>query len=159
MNKIEYSSPIPLNRIRITDSFWKSEMELVRKEMIPFQWKALNDQLEEAPPSFCMHNFKVAGKRSEERKRQGKAFKEPAYTDRGFEILPEDRKELKEEFYGYVFQDSDFYKWIEAVGYSLAQEPDPELEKVADQGIDIVCNAQQDDGYLDTYYIINAFMY
>ena len=156
MNKIEYSSPIPLNRIRITDSFWKSEMELVRKEMIPFQWKALNDQLEEAPPSFCMHNFKVAGKRSEERKRQGKAFKEPAYTDRGFEMLPEDRKELKEEFYGYVFQDSDFYKWIEAVGYSLAQEPDPELEKVADQGIDIVCNAQQDDGYLDTYYIING---
>ena len=53
------------------------------------------------------------------------------------------------------FQDSDFSKWIEAVGYSLTQQADPELEKTADEAIDIVCAAQQDNGYLDTYYIIN----
>ena len=55
-----------------------------------------------------------------------------------------------------MFQDSDFSKWIEAVGYSLAQHPDPELEATADAAIDIVCNAQLDNGYLDTYYILNG---
>lgn len=34
--------------------------------------------------------------------------------------------------------------------------PDPELEKTADAAIDIVCAAQQEDGYLDTYYILNG---
>ena len=26
-------------------------------EVIPYQWAALNDQVEGAAPSFCMHNF------------------------------------------------------------------------------------------------------
>lgn len=41
------------------------------------------------------------------------------------------------------------------MGYSLTQHPDAELEKTADEAIDIVCAAQQENGYLDTYYIIN----
>jgi len=55
-----------------------------------------------------------------------------------------------------VFQDSDFAKWVEAAAYSLVWHPDPALEKTLDDAIDIVCNAQQEDGYLDTYYIING---
>ena len=62
---------------------------------------------------------------------------------------------LEDRFYGFLFQDSDFSKWIEAVAYSLTQHPDEELERIADGAIDIVCAAQQDNGYLDTYYIIN----
>lgn len=62
---------------------------------------------------------------------------------------------MEDRFYGFLFQDSDFSKWIEAVGYSLTQYPDEELEKIADEAIDIVCAAQQPNGYLDTYYIIN----
>lgn len=62
---------------------------------------------------------------------------------------------MEDRFYGFLFQDSDFSKWIEAVAYSLTQHPDEELERVADGAIDIVCAAQQDNGYLDTYYIIN----
>ena len=104
-----------------------------------------------------MHNFKAAGKQNEERREQGKEFREPVYTFRGFEALPEDPAHPEDDkFYGFVFQDSDFYKWIEAVGYSLTQHPDPELEKIADDAIQIVCAAQQDDGYLDTYYILNG---
>ena len=55
-----------------------------------------------------------------------------------------------------MFQDSDFAKWIEAVGYSLINHPDPELERAADEAIDVVCAAQAENGYLDTYYIING---
>lgn len=131
-------------------------MELVRTEVIPYQWNALNDKVEGAAPSYCMHNFKVAAEMNRQKRKQGAAYKEPSYTYRGFEMLPEDPENLKDEFYGYVFQDTDFSKWVEAVGYSLTQHPDPDLEKVADAAIDIVCAAQQEDGYLDTYYIING---
>ena len=156
MNKNNFSSPLSLRNVQITDTFWKKEMELVRTEVIPYQWAALNDQVEGAAPSFCMHNFKAAGKLNKEKKELGTAFKEPVYTFRGFEALPEDPKHLDDKFYGFVFQDSDFYKWIEAVGYSLIQHPDPQLESIADGAIDIVCAAQQEDGYLDTYYILNG---
>ena len=54
-----------------------------------------------------------------------------------------------------MFQDTDFSKWVEAVGYSLAHYPDPALEQTADQAIDVVCAAQLDNGYLDTCYILN----
>ena len=154
MNKI--NTPLDLKSLKITDSFWKKEMELVRKEVIPYQWEALNDRVKDAAPSYCMRNFKIAGKMNQEKHRLGKAYEEPKYTFRGFEALPEDPEHLEDKFYGFVFQDSDFSKWIEAVAYSLTQYPDPELEKIADGAIDIVCAAQQDDGYLDTYYIING---
>lgn len=156
MNKDNFSTPMPLRNISITDKFWKSEMELVRKEVIPYQWDTLNDRVEGAAPSFCMRNFKVAGKIAKAKKEQGSNFQEPKYTFRGFEALPEDMNHLEDKFYGFVFQDSDFAKWIEAVGYSLTQYPDAELEKIADEAIDIVCAAQQENGYLDTYYIING---
>ena len=70
------TAPISLGRVKITDAFWKNKMELVRREMLPYQWKALNDQLEGAEPSFCMHNFRVAGKLNVQRKTQGKDFAE-----------------------------------------------------------------------------------
>ena len=156
MDQDWHSSPLSLRDIRITDAFWKGEMELVRTEVLPYQWAALNDKVEGAAPSFCMRNFRVAGKMNREKKEKGAEFKEPVYTFRGFEALPEDPEHLEDKFYGFVFQDSDFSKWIEAVGYSLTQHPDPELEKIADGAIDLVCAAQQEDGYLDTYYIING---
>ena len=156
MDQKNYTNPLKLRNIKITDGFWKKEMELVRNEIIPYQWDALNDRVEGAEPSFCMRNFKVAGRQNEQRREMGDEFQEPVYTFRGFQALPEDMDHMEDKFYGFVFQDSDFYKWVEAVAYSLTQHPDPELEKQADEAIDIVCAAQQDDGYLDTYYIING---
>ena len=151
MDSTKFSKPISLKRIQLDDGFWKPEMELVRKEVIPYQWETLNDRVPEAAPSYCMHNFKVAGRMNKEKRELGSRYQEPTYTFRGFERHPDDDK-----FYGFVFQDSDFSKWIEAVAYSLTQHPDPELEKIADGAIDIVCAAQLENGYLDTYYIING---
>lgn len=147
---------IELKRIRISDAFWEEATGLVRKEVIPYQWKLLNDQVEDAAPSFCMRNFRVAGKITENRRSADAFGRQLEYTYRGFEVLPENMEELKDEFYGFVFQDSDFYKWVEAVAYSLMNCPDPDLEKTADDAIDLVCRAQQENGYLDTYYIING---
>ena len=53
-----------------------------------------------------------------------------------------------------VFQDSDAAKWLEAVGYTLAVFPDKKLEETADSLIDIIAAAQDEDGYLNTYFTI-----
>lgn len=157
MDQKHYSTPVDLKQIQITDEFWGREQELVRREVIPYQWEALNDRIPEAAPSYCMRNFKVAGRMMREKKEKGSGFVAPAYTFRGFQALPEDPANPDpDKFYGFVFQDSDFSKWIEAVGYSLINHPDPELERIADEAIDIVCAAQAENGYLDTYYIING---
>ena len=157
MKAENFSKPLDLKNVAITDEFWGREQELVRTEVIPYQWDALNDRIPEAAPSYCMRNFKVAGRLMKEKREQGASFVAPEYTFRGFEALPEDPKNPDpDKFYGFVFQDSDFAKWIEAVGYSLVNHPDAELEKIADEAIDIVCAAQTEDGYLDTYYIING---
>ena len=58
------------------------------------------------------------------------------------------------EFYGMVFQDSDVAKWLESVAYALEVRPDAELEERADKVIEIIEKAQQDDGYLNTFFTI-----
>ena len=151
------SKAYDIKEVTVNDRFWSYEQELVRNKVIPYQWEILNDRVPEATPSYCMHNFKAAGKLNRKRDELGTKYIEPKYTYRGFEALPDDPENPKDdEFYGFVFQDSDFSKWIEAVGYSLATHPDAELEKIADGAIDIVCDAQLPNGYLDTYYIING---
>ena len=72
MEKNMYSCPLSLRSMKINDKFWKQEMEVVRKEVIPYQWAALNDQVEGAAPSFCMRNFKVAGNRIKREKSRAK---------------------------------------------------------------------------------------
>lgn len=56
------------------------------------------------------------------------------------------------KFRGPFWSDSDVYKWLEGVSYSLAQKPDPELDKTADEVIAAIAAAQMPDGYLDTYF-------
>jgi len=157
MNTKTFSRPLDLKQVTITDAFWNREQELVRKEVIPYQWEALNDRIADAAPSYCMHNFRAAGHMMREKREMGKAYMAPKYTFRGFNTLPADpTKPEPDKFYGFVFQDSDFSKWIEAVAYSLIQYPDAQLEQTADEAIDLVCAAQLENGYLDTYYIING---
>lgn len=115
---------IPLKDIQIQDRFWKERLDLVRKEIIPYQWEAMNDRVPNAEPSHCIENYRIAAGQA-----QG-------------------------SFYGEVFQDSDLAKWLEAVAYVLSFQPDPKLEKLADEAIELVCAAQQSDGYLNTFFTI-----
>lgn len=117
---------VELNNIRIEDSFWNKYTRLVTKEIIPYQWRTLNDQVDDAEPSHCILNFEIAAG-------------------------------LKEgDFQGFVFQDTDLAKWLEAVAYSLAYEPNAELEEKADKMIELIGKAQEENGYLNTYFSINA---
>lgn len=115
---------LPLSEIMIKDKFWSPYVSRVQNIMIPYQWEILNDRVEGAAPSHSIRNFKIAA------------------------------GECEGEYYGAVFQDTDLAKWLESVAYSLAIRPDSKLEQLADEAIDLIGRAQQDDGYLDTYYTI-----
>ena len=112
----------PLKNIKISDNFWGHYQDIAINEIIPYQWKALCDEIPDTEPSHAVANFKIAA---------------------GLE---------KGEFRGCVFQDSDVAKWIEAVAYSLTIKPNLELEKTADDLIEIIEKAQDEDGYLDTFF-------
>lgn len=57
-------------------------------------------------------------------------------------------------FQGIYFNDSDVYKMIEGVSYTLASRRDPELEARLDGIIAKIAAAQWEDGYLNTYYTL-----
>lgn len=150
MNEKIYSKHIELKNIKINDPFWTNEQELVRKEVIPYQYEALHDRIDGAEKSYAIENFVKAGKVVERLKRGETVPTYPAdkwYYNNG--------NADPDAFHGWVFQDSDVYKWLEAVGYSLINHPDKVLEEKADGIIDLICSAQLENGYLDTLYVIN----
>lgn len=49
---------------------------------------------------------------------------------------------------GRRFNDTDIYKVLEGVAYSLKVHPDDELESYADKLIELIAAAQEEDGYL-----------
>ncbi|MGN1408789.1 MAG: glycoside hydrolase family 127 protein [Eubacteriales bacterium] len=120
--KLIESNFTPLRSVKISDRFWGKYTDIAVNEIIPYQWKALCDEVPNTEPSHAVKNLRIA-----------------AGLEEG-------------EFRGYVFQDSDAAKWIEAAAYSLTVFPDPELEKTVDGLIDIIEAAQDEDGYLDTYF-------
>lgn len=60
--------------------------------------------------------------------------------------------ETNGEFSGRYFNDSDVYKWLEAACYLLAVDDDPALRDRVDDLADVIEGAQEDDGYLNTYF-------
>ncbi|WP_256761853.1 glycoside hydrolase family 127 protein [Cohnella sp. WQ 127256] len=124
MNPTTLNKSLQLKKLDIRDSFWTSYIRLVRDVVVPYQWEALNDRVEGAAPSYAIRNMKIA-----------------AGLEQG-------------SFNGMVFQDSDIAKWLEAVSYLLESEANPELERIADELIDVIAQAQQKDGYLNTYFTI-----
>jgi len=55
---------------------------------------------------------------------------------------------------GPVYSDSDIYKWIEGAGFALQSGERPELRSQVDKDIREIVAAQQPDGYLNTYYVL-----
>lgn len=112
-----------------SDGFINRWQRLVKETIIPYQYEVLNDRAEGAEKSHVIENFRNAAK-----------------ALRG--------EDVGDGFYGMVFQDSDAAKWIESAAFSLISYPDSELEGIVDDVIDIIAAAQDDDGYLNTYFTI-----
>lgn len=56
---------------------------------------------------------------------------------------------------GMYYDDSDVYKVLEGAAYSLMTRRDPALEERIDRIIALIAAAQEEDGYLSTYYTLN----
>jgi DUF1680 family protein len=65
-------------------------------------------------------------------------------------------RHLGEKHEGMYYDDSDVYKALEAIAYSLKNHPDAKLEARADSWIDKIAAAQLPDGYLNTYYTLGG---
>lgn len=52
---------------------------------------------------------------------------------------------------GWVFADSDAYKWLDAASRIYAAAPDPALKKLMDDLLSLLARAQMDDGYIYTF--------
>ncbi len=115
---------VHMRDIRITDPLFQTVMTTIKEKMIPYQWEIINDRVEGAEKSHCIKNFKITA------------------------------GEATGNHGGVVFLDTDVYKWLEAVAYSLIVFPDTELEALADDTIALIGRAQQPDGYLNTYFTI-----
>jgi len=55
---------------------------------------------------------------------------------------------------GIFYDDSDVFKALEAMAYSLKTNPNPQIEKKCDEWIDKIAAAQLPDGYLNTWYTL-----
>lgn len=131
-------SKLKLNHVQITSDFWKRYQKLVVKEVLPYQWAVMNDEadinMSKDPQkinnanknSHAVANLKIAA---------GK---------------------MSGHHYGFPFQDTDVYKWIEAAAYSFSEHPNPELKAITDSLITLIGDAQDEDGYLSTYFQIDA---
>ncbi|KAF1296232.1 hypothetical protein BAU15_10635 [Enterococcus sp. JM4C] len=129
-----YRQEFSLESVKLSDSFWKNYQQLVREVVIPYQYQVLDDAIEvdvqaervddtlPVGKSHALENFRIAAGRT------------------------------TGEHFGWSFQDSDVYKWLEAVGYSLQNQPDEALEALCDEVIELIGAAQAKDGYLDTYF-------
>ncbi len=126
-----------LSHVEVTSDFWKRYRELIVKEVLPYQWAVMNDEADisiaEDPQnngqdknSHAVANLKIAA---------GK---------------------MEGHHYGFPFQDTDVYKWLEAAAYSFNYHPNEDLQKITDELIDLIAEAQDDDGYLSTYFQIDA---
>lgn len=58
----------------------------------------------------------------------------------------------KGTFQGFRFNDTDVYKWAEAVSFLFATKTDKKLEEELENAIMEIKDAQDEDGYLDSYY-------
>lgn len=112
-----------------SDGFIGKYQKLIRDTVIPYQYSVLCDEAPDTEKSHVVKNFENAAKA----------------------LHGED---VGDGFYGMVFQDSDAAKWIEAAAYSLALYPDEQLSVTVDELIDKIAAAQDEDGYLDTYFTI-----
>ena len=97
---------LPLKQVVLTDYFWRYYQELIKETIIPYQYDVLNDALD----------IEVEAERKDDYLPKGKS-----HALENFRITA---GKTQGEHFGWFFQDSDVYKWIEATSYVLVKQRD-----------------------------------
>ncbi|HEX6848393.1 MAG TPA: beta-L-arabinofuranosidase domain-containing protein [Chitinophagaceae bacterium] len=99
-------------------------------------WKPKIDKVATKTLAACIYQTEVATPRIKNFERVARAKGEPHE--------------------GIFYDDSDVFKALEAMAYSLKTHPSAEMEKKCDEWIDKIAAAQQPDGYLNTWYTLKG---
>ena len=99
-------------------------------------WKPKIDKVATKTLSACIYQTEVATPRI-----------------KNFERVARKKGEKHE---GIFYDDSDVFKALEAMAYSLKTHPSADMEKKCDEWIDKIAAAQQPDGYLNTWYTLKG---
>ncbi len=99
-------------------------------------WKKKLNLIEDSTLKACIYQTEIATPRI-----------------RNFEKVARKQGEKHE---GIFYDDSDVFKALEAIAYSIKNRSNPALEAKADEWIAKIAAAQLPDGYLNTYYTLNG---
>ena len=113
-----------LRNIKIEDPLFAHYSDMISEKLLPYQWDVLNDRLPEVEKSYCVRNFRIAA------------------------------GELDDERLGAIFCDTDAYKWLETLAFCIESGRGKGFEPTADELIELIGRAQEDDGYLNTYFSV-----
>lgn len=120
-----------LKNFKYTSGIFGRYAKMICDVVVPYQGRIVHDEEEGVAPTYAIENFKNAALKN---KSIGNA------------------EEIRHR--GPLWLDSDVAKWIEVAAYSLAIKPDAELERKLDEVCDIIGEAQDEEGYLDTFYLL-----
>ena len=134
---------IALFSLMATGTIAHSQSSLLKMEPVSFSqvtindnfWKPKIDKVATKTLAACIYQTEVATPRI-----------------KNFEKVARKKGEKHE---GIFYDDSDVFKALEAMAYSLKTHPSKEMEAKCDEWIDKIAAAQQPDGYLNTMYTLN----
>lgn len=128
-------------QVTITSRFWNRYRSMMATSALPYQWRALNDEVPVDVPEGA-----AWGENGSQFSHSLRNLRIAAGKERG-------------EFSGQPFQDTDVSKWLEAASYALQLQDEGvdvnDLEDKVNEAIDLFEHAQDHDGYLDTKFEID----
>ena len=117
---------VPFTDVQVKDQFWKQRLDVMRGTTIRYAFQKCTD-------AGQLRNFEYAGK-----------------------IVSGEAKVGELSFQsGQPYDDAEVYKVLEGAAYVLTTQPNASLEEYCDGVIDLICSAQEPDGYLQTNFTIH----
>ena len=117
---------VPFTDVQVKDQFWKQRLDVMRNTTIRYAFQKCTD-------AGQLRNFEYAGKIVSGQNKVG---------------------DLKFQS-GNPYDDAEVYKVLEGASYVLLTQKDQELEAYCDGVVDLICSAQEPDGYLQTNFTIH----
>ena len=117
---------VPFTDVQVKDQFWTQRLDVMRQTTIRYAFQKVTD-------AGQIRNFELAGKIVSGKAKVG---------DVSFQS-------------GQPYDDAEVYKVLEGAAYVLTTQKDAQLEAYCDSVIDIICSAQEPDGYLQTNFTIH----
>lgn len=117
---------VPFTDVQVNDQFWKQRLDVMRNTTIRYAFQKCTD-------AGQLRNFEYAGK-----------------------IVSGEAKvgDLKFQS-GNPYDDAEVYKVLEGASYVLTTQKDANLEAYCDGVVDLICSAQEPDGYIQTNFTIH----